>query len=308
MSEHQRVAILGAGGIGGLLATTMQAAGHEVVVVTTTTGAAALAGGGFSLRSTRFGDLTASPAVATSLDRHVDVLFVAVKAHSLPAALDGDAARWLRGAAVVPLLNGIDHVDRLHHWAPDAVTVPATIRAEASRNAPGSFVHNGSVASIELTRSPRTASAADTAAAVLTSAGFDVSHHPDEAVVLWRKMVFLAPLALATTAVLGELGKVRTERPGLLEALVVDVCTIASANGHEEADPTTVGQALASLPATTKSSLLRDVEAGRDNELDAIGGALTRLARRAGIEAPALTAVVAEIAQRTEARLVQPHL
>jgi len=129
-----------------------------------------------------------------------------------------------------------------------------------------------------------------------------VSHHPDEALVLWRKMAFLAPLALVTTAVLGELGKVRAEHPELLDTLVDDVCTIASAHGHKEADPTTVGQALASLPATTKSSLLRDVEAGRDNELDAIGGAITRLARRAGIEAPALTAVVAEIAQRTEAR------
>ena len=147
--------------------------------------------------------------------------------------------------------------------------MPATTRAEASRNAPGSVLHDGSVASIELTRSPRTASAADTAAAILTSAGFNVSHHPDEAVVVWRKMAVPARLALATTAVLGELGKVRTERPGLLEALVVDVCTIASANGHEEADPTTVGQALVSLRATTKSSLLRDVEA------------LTRLARRA---------------------------
>jgi len=170
VSGHQRVAILGAGGIGGLLATTMQAAGHEVLVVTTTTGAAALAGGGFSLRSARFGDLTASPTVATSLDRHVDVLFVAVKAPSLPAALDRAAARWLPGTPIVPLLNGIDHVDRLRHWAPDAVTVPATIKVEATRNSPGSVVHNGSAASVELTRSPRTASAADTAAAVLTSA------------------------------------------------------------------------------------------------------------------------------------------
>ena len=53
----------------------------------------------------RFGDLTASPGCGNFADSHVDVLFVAVKVHSLAAALDGAASRWLRGAAVVPLLN-----------------------------------------------------------------------------------------------------------------------------------------------------------------------------------------------------------
>ncbi|TCN41625.1 2-dehydropantoate 2-reductase [Kribbella orskensis] len=307
MSGCRRVGILGAGGIGGLLATTVQAAGHEVVVVTTTTGAAALAGSGFSLHSARFGVLRASPAVVTSLDRHVDVLFVAVKAPSLSAALDSVASRWLHGTAVVPLLNGVDHVDRLRHWVPGAVTVPATIKAEATRHAPGSVLHNGSSALVELARTPWTAAAADTAGAVLTSAGFEVGYHTAEAVVLWRKLTFLAPLALATTVVLGDLGTVRAERSGLLDLLVDDVCAIARAHGHADADPTAVRQTLASLPPTTRSSLLRDVEAGRVNELDAIGGALTRLAKRADIAVPTLTAVMAELEQRSDKRLVYPQ-
>ena len=91
-------------------------------------------------RSTRFGDLTASPLVATSLDDcHVDALFVAVSLHSLPAALDGAAARWLRELPGCRCSTASTMSIGLQHWAPDAVTVPATIRARASRNAPGSL-------------------------------------------------------------------------------------------------------------------------------------------------------------------------
>src|ERR1051325_2554073 len=132
-----RQAILGAGGVGGLLGAALAHAGEDVTLIVRP-GTEAKYPAALTLEST-FGNVTAPVTVASRVTQPFDVLWITVKATQLSEALE----EVPRGSAktVVPLLNGIDHVDVLRaHFGVDAV-VPATIAVESERTAPGHIVH-----------------------------------------------------------------------------------------------------------------------------------------------------------------------
>jgi 2-dehydropantoate 2-reductase len=115
-----------------------------------------------------------------------------------------------------------------------------------------------------------------------------------EAVVLWEKMSMLAPLALITTAARADVGTARSvRRPDLVE-IISEVAAVARANGTTT-DPVATLGVIDRIPAATKSSMLRDAEAGRPLELDVIGGAVLRGGAALGIPTPATARVVAEL-------------
>ena len=75
-----RCAVLGPGGVGGLLAVLLTDAGHEVVVVARTSSVETLRESGFHLSSPVFGERVTRPDVVDRLDRDVDAVLVATKA------------------------------------------------------------------------------------------------------------------------------------------------------------------------------------------------------------------------------------
>jgi 2-dehydropantoate 2-reductase len=116
-----------------------------------------------------------------------------------------------------------------------------------------------------------------------------------EATLLWRKLSFLAPLALFTTRAGQPLGPARDAHPDLLDALVAEAAAAAATAGAE-IDPAAVGQRLRGLPAGMRSSMLKDAIAGATLELDAIAGPILRALPDG---APIKRAVVAEITEAT---------
>jgi 2-dehydropantoate 2-reductase len=115
-----------------------------------------------------------------------------------------------------------------------------------------------------------------------------------EAAALWAKMAFLAPLALLTTRYGVPLGEVRTRHREELVALVEETAAVGRACGA----PTDAAAALArydAFPAGMKSSMQRDAEAGRELELDAIGGALLRAAELHRVAVPVAARLVREL-------------
>jgi 2-dehydropantoate 2-reductase len=283
-----RIGILGAGAIGGMLGVVLAEAGHGVTMLASERTSAAINVDGLLLRSGRYGELRSRVPARPWLTTPVDILFVTVKAPDLLAALARVPASLVHGAAVVPLLNGIDHVPLLRALYPQAAVVPMTVSVEATRVAPGVVEHLSPFAAYAISAGRR--EMVDDPGAVLTAAGLDVdaSAH-DEATLLWRKLSFLAPLALLTTQARAALGPARDARPDLLDALV-DEAASAAARDEVTIDRAAVGARLRELPATMKSSMLKDAEAGATLELDAIAGPILR----AG-DAPATRRVVAEI-------------
>ncbi|MCW8384388.1 ketopantoate reductase family protein [Streptomyces justiciae] len=297
MTTHDRkltVAVLGPGGIGGLLAGLLARDGHRVICLAGDETAAALRTTGIHVRSGPYGDFTAAVEADTELRTPVDACLVAVKHTALDAALDRVPPAALGDALLVPFLNGVEHPAALRARYGEEVVAPAVIRTESTRVAPGEIVHGSPLAEIDLSGDKVAKDRLDTLAAALDAAGPTTRVLPDEASALWSKMAFLAPLALLTTRYALPLGDVRTRHREELIALVEETAAVSRASGAS-VDP---AQALArydAFPPQTKSSMQRDAEAGHPLELDAIGGALLRAAERSGVPAPVATRLVAEL-------------
>ncbi len=285
-----RIAVLGAGAVGGMLAVLLTEAGHHVTLLASDRTGTTINVDGLELRSKRFGERRARVTARPWLTEPVDMLFVAVKSQDLLAALTRAPAGLLAGAAVVPLLNGVDHVPLLRALFPRAEVVPMTVSVEATRVAPGVIEHVSPPVDYAITAGRR-AEAADPGS-LLRAAGLDVDDSaPDEATLLWRKLCFLGPLALLTTRAREPIGPARDARPDLLDALVGEF-TAAAAADRATIDPATVRERLRGLPPALRSSMLKDSLAGVPLELDGIAGPVLRAAPDG---APVAREVVSEI-------------
>ena len=291
------VAVLGPGGVGGFVAGALARAGTAVTVVAREDTAGRIARDGLRVESVRLGTFIVHPAAVAVLEAPVDVLVVAVKAPALGAALERVRAE---AGLVVPLLNGVEHVARLRERFGERV-VAASIRIAADRPEPGRVVHTSPLFRIEL--AGEGLPEAEAFAHVLRAAEIPAKLRASEADVLWSKLVRLAALALTTAAAGVPVGAVRTHprRRLLLEGAVDETAAVAAAEGAA-VDPDAVLAELGELDAAQTSSLARDVEAGRDDELDAIGGAVLRAAARHGLACPA----VAQLVEAVRARYAAP--
>ncbi|MEO3846677.1 2-dehydropantoate 2-reductase [Streptomyces sp. B8F3] len=293
-------AVLGPGGVGGLLAGLLARAGHRVTCVAGAATAGTLQADGITVNSRQFGDFATHVAGDTELRAPVDLCIVAVKATAFDAALERVPPAALGDALVVPLLNGVDHMAALRgRYRPEQVAV-GTITVESTRVAPGLIEHGSPFTRLSLASATAPRERLEAAARVLTDAGAEVQVRDDEPSVLWTKMAFLAPMALLTTRHGLPVGGVRTEHRDEMLALLAETAAVASAGGAQ-VDAEAVASMYDAFPARTKSSMLRDAEAGRPLELDAIGGALLRAARSHGIAVPVAERLVAQIGARAGA-------
>lgn len=256
-----------------MLAGALVRSGEEATILLRP-GSLAGYGGRMRVESVVLGEFEADVPAMPGLERQVDVLWVATKATQLDAALALAPPEAVGDALVIPLLNGVDHIDLLRRRYRRVVV--AAIRVESERIAPGLIRQKSPFLRVDL------AGAAE-AQSVLRRAGIDCRARDDEATLLWEKLVFLAPVALATTAFAAPLGSVR-EQPAFLG------CRCEAASAADAAGAKVDIDAIRSLhdtaPAEMQSSMQKDVAAGREPELDAIAGPILRLGRERRFPTP----------------------
>ena len=296
-----RVAVLGPGGVGGLLGALLARAGDSVVVLAGESTARAIGERGLKLHSSRFGDFDVPVDSAVKLETPVDACLITVKATQLEPALERVPAQAVGQALLVPFLNGIDHVARLRALYPTSSVVAATIRVEVARIEAGAVRQTSPFAAVEIATSPGVADRVEALASHLRATGLDVKVRDVEAPMLWDKLVLLGPLALLTTHARANVGEVRTNRRDDALALISEVAAVATAEGVA-VDPEAVLRMFDAAPEAMQSSMQRDQAAGLPLELDAIGGAVLEHAARAGVSVPVTTRLVEELRER-EARL-----
>jgi 2-dehydropantoate 2-reductase len=292
-----RVAVLGPGGVGGLLAALLARRGDRVTCLAPPATAAHLAADGLELRSPALGDARVAVEAATRLDHPVDVCFVTVKATQLGAAVEAVPAGALGDGLVVPFLNGIDHVAWLRGRYPPDQVVAGTIRVESTRVGPGVIEHASPFAVVELAAGKAPRARVEELGARLAETGLDVTVRDDEATALWSKLAVLAPIALVTTWTAAPFGEARAGHRDELAAVTHEIARAARADGVE-LDPAAILAILDRLPDGMRSSMQKDAAAGRPIELDAIGGTILRAAARAGTDAPVTARLVAELGAR----------
>lgn len=296
MSTPLRHAILGAGGVGGLIGACVAHNGSPVTLVVRPE---SLAHYPKELQlESPFGNIRVPVAISVEVPP-CDVLWVTVKATQLEESLRSvkqpDAVR-----AMVPLLNGIDHVPLLRAKYGAEKVIPATIAGETERVAPAHIVHRSPFARLNVSSAGRTLlrSTLDD----LQKLGFECRFIDDEPTLMWGKLVFLAPFALATTAAGRAIGGVLSDPQWreLAVDCVREACAVAVAEGAK-VDANAVIAGSGKFPPEMRSSMQKDVERGNPPELDAIAGPILRGAARHGITSAATQKLVAVIEKKTRA-------
>ena len=293
MPDRLRHAILGSGGVGGLVGACLARSGGSVTLVVKPE---SLAHQPRSLRlDSPFGNIEVEVACASEVPP-TDVLWVTVKATQLESALT--ALRNLgSGKAIVPLLNGIDHLSLLRSRYGAERVIAATIAVESERVSPGHIVHRSSFARLNVSTAGRTQ--LGSTVEHLQQMGFECRFVENESTLMWSKLVFLGPYALTTTAADKAMGGIISDPSwkGQLEACVREACAVAIGEGAK-VDPEAILAGMKAMPRNMRSSMQKDVEQHRTPELDAIAGPILRGARRHNIDIPATKMLVALVEQR----------
>ncbi len=293
-----RHAILGAGGVGLLVGGALARAGKPVLLILRAP-ALEVYPGGIQVESTVLGEFDVDVPASARLDRPVDVLWVAVKAPQLEEALPLASPAVAPAALAVPLMNGIDHIDRLRQVYGELV-IAGAIRVESERAGPGHVVQRGPFAAVEFGPPPALRDRAEHIAAELREAGLTCSVGNGEAEVLWSKLALLAPLALGTSSVGQPVGVARRDPQvsALMREAVREVCAVAACQGAD-LDAEQFTKALMGLPDGMQSSMQKDIAAGRLTELDAIAGPIIRRGRAHGILTPAIEELARRVGSAT---------
>ena len=294
------IAVLGPGGVGGLVAARTGAVcvGTERTVEAIRARGLTVAQGGTQA--------VTRPRAVTRLELPVTLLVVAVKAYDLDSGLDRVSPAALGGAVVLPLLNGLEHVELIRAsnvvaHARDATVVAGSIGSvEASSPAPGVVEVGGASPRIRAASDVLDAQTLERALAPLRMPGIELDVGGDERGLLWEKAVRLAALAAATTASGLPVGPLRDDSAwrGRLERAVAEGCEVAAADGVRLA-PAGQWAIIDGLPHDLTTSTARDARAGRPTELDAIAGSVVRAGVRLGVPTPALAALLEEATCRS---------
>jgi 2-dehydropantoate 2-reductase len=282
-----RHAILGVGGVGGLIGANLARLGYSVTAVVKPQ---SLASYPEQLKlESPFGHF-AVPVARSAEVPPVDVLWIAVKATQLQDSLAAVTHPASVGA-IVPLLNGIDHLALLRKRYGDGCVIAATIAVESERVAPGHFAHRSPFAILNVSSAgqPLLGSTLQQ----LQKTGFECHFVDDEVTLMWTKVVFLAPIALATTAFDQPVGGVMSnpEWKAQWESCVREACAVATAEGAK-VEANIVFSRMSRAPYGMRSSMQKDVERGNPPELDAIAGPILRAGSCHGIEVRTTRALV----------------
>ena len=289
MAENLNIGILGVGAIGTFLATLLSSKGFSVICITKEEQVIVFNKNGLRLESPLFGTITAHPRAKASVSQPLDILFVTVKSPFLEDALARVPREHLSHAVVIPLMNGIGHIERIR-FALEAPVIVGTIGSiEVALVAPG-IVHQ------ILPQIPRVELASNSGvntehikkiAALVSSVGIDTIIRKTEAEVIWKKLVRLHATASVTALSQKSVGEVLKDVSlnSLLHCLVEEGVAIA----RKEGVAITVEEVLADiakLPEDLKTSLQKDIAQGKPSELEAITGGVMRKGHALSIPCP----------------------
>jgi 2-dehydropantoate 2-reductase len=277
--DRSTVAVLGPGAVGTVFAVPLARAGYRVVCVARPETAEAIRREGLTLVR-HDGALQARPEAVEALEEPVELLVVSVKAYALEEALERVAAE---ARTIVPLLNGLEHVERLRALLGGRVVAASVGRLEAYRDRPTVVAQTTGRPVVTL------APGADGIDQPFEAAGADVRRGASERAVLWEKVARLAPLAAATAVTQRPVGDLRDdpEWRACLEHGLAEACAVAAAE-RVELDPAAQWEVIEAMPADLTTSTARDVAGGRPSELDAITGAVVRAGLMLDVPTPTL--------------------
>lgn len=285
--------IIGAGAVGGYYGARLLEAGRDVTFLVRPGRRARLSASGLIVKSP-YGDvaLPAQTVLSHEIERPWDLIIVSCKAYDLADAMDGFAGAVGPNTAILPLLNGMRHLDALSDQFGADRVLGGTCSIGVTLDADGAILHFNRLHSITFGErgggeSERTRAIANLFASTKT----DWSVSADVIQAMWEKWVILSTLAASTCLLRANTGDiVSVGGADMIGALLNEAQSVAVSAGRGAAP-----EALADMrelltdPASSfTASMLRDMERGGPVEADHVIGDLLARARAAGLTTPLL--------------------
>ncbi len=290
-----RIAVMGTGGVGGYYGGLLSQTGQEVIFIARGAPLQAIREKGLQVRSVHGGFLV-SPARATADPAEVgkvDLILFATKTYHTDAAAQAIKPMVGKETVVVPLQNGIDAAERIGAQVGKEHLVGGVTWLSSAIEAPGIIGQYSQFRRVVLGEfDGKMTQRLKMIQETLQATGITVELSADILKVLWTKFVFISAasaLGSLTRATIGEYRQVPETREILRQALE-EVAAVAQARGVQlERD--LVAKTLEFIDNAApdmKTSMQRDVEAGRPSELESRIGVVPRLGGQAGVPTPVL--------------------
>ncbi|MEI7291750.1 2-dehydropantoate 2-reductase [Paraburkholderia tropica] len=305
-----RILVVGAGATGGYFGGRLAAAGRDVTFLVRDARAAQMREHGLVIRSPHAGDLTlrdpktvTREALEAPGTQPFDLVLLSCKAYDLDSAIDSFAAAVGPETAILPLLNGMRHLDVLQARFGTQAVLGGVCLIASTLNEQREIVHLNDSQAITFGElgggiSARVQAIADT----FGNAGFIIKASERILQEMWEKWVFLASLAGSTCLFRAPIGAIVATPDGAatIERIFAECRAIAAEHGHAVRD-SFLERSRGMLFATGSSltaSMLRDVQNGSRIEADHILGDLIRrggAAQRASSELSVLRIVYSQL-------------
>jgi 2-dehydropantoate 2-reductase len=295
-----RILIVGAGAIGGYFGARLMAAGRDVTFLVRERRAEQLRRDGLKVTSP-LGDLNLpTPALtnAATLKDFYDLVILSSKSYDLEASIGDFAAGVGPGSRVLPLLNGLRHLDILDARFGAQRVLGGLARISSTLDAEGRIHQLGTFNALAFgLRDPGLQGNIDAVADTLRVSGFDAHLSADILHEMWEKWVFIAAAAATTSLMRAAVGDiVAADAQGVPLGLLQECSAIAAANGFAPREAAiNAGRSILTAPGSVfTASMLRDIEQGARIESDHIVGDLLKRAPKS-VPAPVLSVAYAHL-------------
>ena len=296
-----KIAAIGAGGVNGYFGARLQQAGNDVVFFARGRHLQALQSEGLKVRSPH-GDCQLKVKVFEKPSEvgPVDVVMFAVKLWDTDSAAQSIRPLLAGGGVVIPFQNGVESIERLRAFFPKEQVMGGSAYIATRIAAPGVIEHIGQMARLQfgpLVESQR--AVAERFLSLLKEAKVNAEISDDIVRSNWEKFAFLVALSSVTAVARVPLGVVRADPDlrRLFEQAMRETWALGRARGVKLADDFVEGRMkfAETLPHEMKASMAHDLEAGGKLEAPWLCGAVARMAREAGLEAPVNATVFAAL-------------
>jgi 2-dehydropantoate 2-reductase len=301
-TDTMRIAVIGAGGVGGSFGAALAKAGNDVTFVARGAHLAAMRARGLSVLGPR-GDIHLNPVQATDDPASigpVDYLMFCVKLWDVESA--GAAVRPLVGptTAVIPLQNGIDASERLIPILGKDAVMGGVAQMSATVAEPGVIRQTGTFMRLvfgELDGRPSQRGAAFHA--LCRGAGFDSTNTNEIIIALWEKFVLLAANSSVSALTRLPFGKLRDDPDvfALFEKTTAEVAAVGRARGIRlpaDIEARTL-QTIRNFPPEMMPSMPVDLLCGNRLELPWLAGKVVALGREVGVSTPTFDVMYAAL-------------
>ena len=295
-----RIAVLGAGGVGGFLGAMLARAGHDVTLLARGPHLDAIRAGGLTLESRQFGSFNVRVAATDDPGelRRSDLVVITVKMYDFESAARAAVAALADDGYALTVQNGLDAPEMLAALVGQERTLAGTIAIEAAIAAPGTIAHTTPMHMLVIAQfggKPRTQLVHLESA--LSQAQINVQRSENSRQALWDKACMLIPFASLTAAgdcTLAEFHGIPALKD-VWDILCDEAIAVANADGYDVRPALgTMRSRLAGMVSTAPgftSSMNRDIRSGRRSELEWLTGKLLRLAAEKGVAVPAHAAL-----------------